>query len=301
MLYSDKTPVTGPGLDTFSFPSTDAVFVVGDSHGQSAALRALLDGIGLFNTGSKKRTLVFAGDLIDRGPDSFGCLDAAFFEAASRARADKVVFLPGNHELMLVDGMDAMDLSDEDLLKSKGATSWMVNGGLEFLKEGFESRGVKAPTDIVAQFRMFSKMFKTPTGQSFNDFVRTWPSHFRMGDMLAVHAGINPKKSLRTVFELSQEEHIIARDHWAWIRSEFLSHQTGFDDGTGTGLLVVHGHTSPMTLSPRKVTTGPDVFKMFAKMTTNARVCVDGGAANDVGVAAAALTDEGLRVLFSPC
>jgi serine/threonine protein phosphatase 1 len=66
---------------------------VGDIHGCSAALRALLAQIGP----SANDTIVTLGDYIDRGPDSRGVLDQLI---ALKSRCHLIALL-GNHEQML--------------------------------------------------------------------------------------------------------------------------------------------------------------------------------------------------------
>jgi len=68
---------------------------VGDVHGCSAALDALLSAV----RPAPDDRLVFLGDYVDRGPDSRGVLDRLI---ALRAARPNAVFLRGNHELMMV-------------------------------------------------------------------------------------------------------------------------------------------------------------------------------------------------------
>lgn len=70
---------------------------IGDIHGCSMALSALLDRIRLQSTDR----LVFLGDYVDRGPDSRGVLDIIL---TLRQICD-VVTLLGNHEMMLIDSL----------------------------------------------------------------------------------------------------------------------------------------------------------------------------------------------------
>ena len=54
------------------------VDVIGDVHGELAALQSLLKKLGYDDRGRHpdRRRLVFVGDLVDRGPDSPGVLRA---------------------------------------------------------------------------------------------------------------------------------------------------------------------------------------------------------------------------------
>ena len=73
-------------------------FVIGDVHGRCAQLRILLD---MLPRDESVDTLVFLGDLIDRGFDAPGCVE--FVMQLCREDPDKVVCLRGNHEEMLLE------------------------------------------------------------------------------------------------------------------------------------------------------------------------------------------------------
>src|SRR5918911_4517060 len=76
-------------------------FVVGDIHGRRAQLDCLLDALPRDEAAD---TLVFLGDLIDRGPDAPGVV-ADVLELRG-ANPDGVVVLRGNHEQMMLDFID---------------------------------------------------------------------------------------------------------------------------------------------------------------------------------------------------
>ena len=76
-------------------------FIVGDIHGRCAQLNGLLD---LLPRDEATDTLVFLGDLIDRGPDIPGCVEHV--SKLCVANPDRVICLRGNHEQMLLDFID---------------------------------------------------------------------------------------------------------------------------------------------------------------------------------------------------
>src|SRR5438094_7226535 len=76
-------------------------FVVGDIHGRCAQLSGLLD---LLPRDEATDTLVFLGDLIDRGPDIPGCVEHVF--KLCQENPERVICLRGNHEQMLLDFID---------------------------------------------------------------------------------------------------------------------------------------------------------------------------------------------------
>ncbi|WP_031023618.1 polynucleotide kinase-phosphatase [Streptomyces sp. NRRL WC-3725] len=81
--YNDLTHLTGP-FD-----------IIGDIHGCSAELEALLDKLGYADgVHPEGRTAVFVGDLVDRGPDSPGVLRRVM----SMVKSGNALCVPGNHE-----------------------------------------------------------------------------------------------------------------------------------------------------------------------------------------------------------
>ena len=75
-------------------------FVVGDIHGRCAQLLNLLDMLPR----DPQDTLVFLGDLIDRGADAPGCVDHV--RKLRRENLERVICLRGNHEQMLMDFLE---------------------------------------------------------------------------------------------------------------------------------------------------------------------------------------------------
>jgi protein phosphatase len=81
--FNDLTHLTGP-FD-----------IIGDVHGCSAELEALLGKLGYTDgVHPEGRTAVFVGDLVDRGPDTPGVLRRVM----SMVKAGNALCVPGNHE-----------------------------------------------------------------------------------------------------------------------------------------------------------------------------------------------------------
>lgn len=120
-LISDSLPLDNgtPGLDLTNL-GEQALFVVGDVHGQHDALVDTLNAFGKIKTPTGvTRHLVFLGDLIDRGPRSFDCLNITLSDdVAERAKADAVTRLLGNHELLFLDTLRHALNGDATTLRS---------------------------------------------------------------------------------------------------------------------------------------------------------------------------------------
>ena len=63
------------------------VFAVGDIHGRSDLLAALIDEAAREPRLREKRAIVFLGDVVDRGPDSLGAIDLGI-RSLERAQVD---------------------------------------------------------------------------------------------------------------------------------------------------------------------------------------------------------------------
>jgi serine/threonine protein phosphatase 1 len=78
--------------------------------------------------------------------------------------------------------------------------------------------------------------------------VRAWieslRASWRSGDVLFVHAGVNPQVELEAFLAVPWNVPLARLDedrHWAWVRWPFLNHHPR--KGGFSGCFVVHGHT----------------------------------------------------------
>ncbi len=331
MITTNFAPVAGPGLDDFSFPEDTALFAIGDVHGQADALKSLCAGIANIDTGSRKRHVVFLGDAIDRGPASIESLDIVMNQLGHLTRADEVTLLPGNHELLL----EGAIYEQQNFIGDHQTMIWLANGGIKVLAEAFEGKPemetIQELMDLLPYAQTRNQIFalvsflqpKMPDlmdkflavladrGIDFADRVQSMPSHLMVGSVLCVHAGVNPKIPLDVALGYSNVEHIDIKDHWAWIREPFLGHQQGwFDAGSKAaktkkpdvgGKLVLHGHTIPKKWDKHASDDVERATRIFDRMETNARICLDFGAARAKAVGGCLITDQGRKLMFQPC
>lgn len=71
--------------------------------------------------------------------------------------------------------------------------------------------------------------------------------HRRIGDVILVHAGVQPKASDPEAWIGTADPMALDDDHPLWIREPFLAHPGVFGDG----LFVVHGHTHKHSIRRR--------------------------------------------------
>jgi serine/threonine protein phosphatase 1 len=209
-------------------PPGHRAYAVGDVHGRLDLLEALFDKIqaDMAERGPLNTTLVFVGDLIDRGPSSAGVVERL---RTYRHPGVRPVFLLGNHEEVLLRILDG----DASLIPS-----WLKFGGAECFRSygGDPSALERMPgSDAVAAVR-------GAVPDTHVEFLNGFADTFRFGDYLFVHAGIRPGIALE---EQRQSD-------LRWIREPFLF------DNTDHGFVVVHGHTIALKVEERANRIGID-------------------------------------------
>ena len=250
----------------------ESLFVIGDVHGCTPLLAAMLDGIAALAPPPRSR-LVFLGDLIDRGPDSIGSLRLWAREQPVPG-IDRVHRLMGNHEQMLLlacgTGPDAVAAQE----------LWLSLNGDTMLAELRAAAGQpEAPPGPA--------LLRQALGETVPARLRAQQGHLRLGNLVLVHGGADPRRPLQEFLGLPWDALAARPHHWAWITHGFLDWRDGFD-----GQVVVHGHTPP---AKHRAISGLAEPVGLAE----GRLCLDGGSAVTGTVAGAQLEDGRFRLLRS--
>ena len=202
-------------------PAGTRVYAIGDIHGCLDELDALLASIADdVRAHPGEVSLVFVGDLVDRGPSSAGVIDR-LMKPISFATHGHV--LMGNHEEAMLGVYDG----------TGDVRAWLGYGGLQTL----ESYGIDRAEHFARGFDPVERM-RGAIPRAHIDFLRGLPDRVQIGDYLFVHAGIRPGVAI----EAQQPADL------RWIRAEFLSSEADH------GVTVVHGHTiapTPQSLANR--------------------------------------------------
>ncbi len=131
------------------------IFAVGDIHGCLSHLRELLGKIQI----GRNDILLFLGDYIDRGPDSYEVVETLL---RLKSESASVICLKGNHEQMFL-----------DYLSGKDPELFLANGGrhtlLSYRKNGWE----QPPAEHMDFFLSLDLCYETQ-------------------DSIFVHAGLQP-------------------------------------------------------------------------------------------------------------
>jgi serine/threonine protein phosphatase 1 len=208
-----------------SIPPGQRVYAIGDVHGRLDLLDALLGDIEADDArrGAAKSTIVFLGDLIDRGPSSAQVVERAMEVAAGPWQCR---FLLGNHEEVFLKSLDG------DL---KALAFFNRIGGRETILSYDISEQEYRDADYPELHALLTR--KVPPAHI--EFLKGFEDLIVIGDFAFVHAGVRPGQSLADQ---------VASD-LRWIRREFLEHKQGFEK------VIVHGHTitEQVELRPHRI------------------------------------------------
>jgi serine/threonine protein phosphatase 1 len=204
------------------------LYAIGDIHGRADLLDLLLDLIDTDDTnrGPARTTLIFLGDLIDRGPDSADVVQRLLLLAKTDTEAR---FLLGNHEEVFLSAV-AGDLGAVKFLHRIGGDTTIT------------SYGMKEADYLNANFDDLMEFLQRAVPPSHIEFLNSFEDQINIGDYSFVHAGVRPGVALAD----QKPEDL------RWIRGEFLGAGEPFEK------MVVHGHTISPDVDERSNRIGLD-------------------------------------------
>lgn len=192
-------------------PEGERYYVIGDIHGRLDLLEPLVDAIEKDDreSSSSDSTIVFLGDLVDRGPDSAGVVSLA----RELQKRRKVRILAGNHEEMFLQSFE-----DLEVLRH-----FLKFGGRETLL----SYGLDRKTYNAMTLEELFERIQTLVSREEREFIAGFEEMIIAVNYVFVHAGIDPTKPI-------DEQ---KRSDKLWIRERFLRHAKPLSH------VIVHGHT----------------------------------------------------------
>ncbi|MEA1084363.1 MAG: serine/threonine protein phosphatase [Sphingomonas sp.] len=203
---STVTPLT-------AIPEGERVYAVGDVHGCADLLDQLLARIDADDRarGPARTTIVFLGDLVDRGPASAAVIERLRLLAAERPDTR---FLLGNHEEVFLESLKG---------EPKALRMFCRIGG----RETIMSYGIDAADYDRMDYEELHAAMRVRVPAAHQAFLESFEDMVTIGDYVFVHAGVRPGT------ELTAQRGADLR----WIRNPFLDHDRALDK------MVVHGHT----------------------------------------------------------
>jgi len=219
-----RAPASGARI-----PAGERVYAVGDIHGRLDLLDDLLGRIEDDRLARlpARTTLIFLGDLVDRGPQSAAVIERLATLPATVA--DAVRFITGNHEEIFLDAL-AGDAKALRLFCRVGGRETVLSYGMdagEYERLDYAELAARMVELVPASHRTFLL--------GFEEMVT-------IGDYAFVHAGVRPD----IPFDRQSSADL------RWIRSGFLDHRTPLER------MVVHGHTIEATPAFRPHRIGID-------------------------------------------
>jgi len=195
---------------------TTLYYAVGDVHGMHSLLVPLLEGIEKHADGRDYK-IVFCGDYVDRGPDSFKVVETLI----KLTKEGKAICTKGNHEdLMLKAIQPQVGWQNSD--KIEALWIWLENGG----KQTLESYHGPVIGDRYAS-QTWEETFDSIPDEHI-EWLERLPTFYETETHYFVHAGIDANRPLA-----EQKEHT-----QLWIRHQWLIPL--YDN---LEKYVVHGHT----------------------------------------------------------
>ena len=212
MLFRKFFARAEPEPQVHALPAGERIYAIGDIHGRRDCLDRLLLAI---DDDEKSRpaadtTVVFLGDLVDRGSDSKGVIERVM--QVSKAR--RSILLMGNHEEILIRAWEG-DRQATSLLHRVGGRETLMSYGIT--EHEYDNGDIDELTTLVGE--------RVPVAHIA--FLRGFIDQWQRGDYLFVHAGIRPG------LPLDEQNSSDLR----WIRREFL------EDDRDHGAMVIHGHS----------------------------------------------------------
>jgi serine/threonine protein phosphatase 1 len=156
------------------------LYAIGDIHGCFQNLKSLVDKIPFQ---PDYDTIVFLGDYIDRGPDSFSVVS---YLIDLKNNCKNAVFLKGNHEDML-----------DGFISGTNRNLFLANGGEQTLRSYLKVQNSQSSFPIPAKHL---------------EFFRSLLPYYETEDFIFVHAGLKEGVALQ-----DQYPHDLF-----WIRNQFI-------------------------------------------------------------------------------
>jgi serine/threonine protein phosphatase 1 len=208
-MWSFSTKKDGEAPSSHAPAPGMRLYVFGDVHGRfdlfASARRFVADDVALRQPA--RPLALFLGDLIDRGPESAGIVEAL----ATGDFPIPSVVLRGNHEQMMLDG----------LREDRPLEAWLRNGGFATLSSyGIAVDGFETLDDV-------RDAIHRQVPEHHLAFMEGLGTSAVSGDYFFCHAGVRPEVPLFAQVDADL----------LWIRRPFLESRRYH------GKMVVHGHT----------------------------------------------------------
>lgn len=209
-------------------PKGQRIIAIGDIHGQWTRLDVLMSRVDKYRKDkpAEQEHIIFLGDYVDRGPHSAHIIEylRTRRKAARALGRHKEIFLHGNHEELLLEGLET-DGTRHDL--------WWRNGGMQTVSSYLEYLDIKIDNDLDPTNKL--ELFRAHFPKKHLKFMHKLKNIYSVGPFVFAHAGLRMQGTLN-----SQKPQDLR-----WIRDPFLNWE-----GQNKEFLVVHGHSITKGFKP---------------------------------------------------
>ena len=202
-------------VDQARLPDGLCVYAIGDIHGMSRlAKKMTAEILSQIEQVEDRIEIIVLGDMIDRGPDSSGTLEALLEVRRKHVNRLSLRLLKGNHEQMLLDFLHEPE---------RAGTRWLANGGDATL----QSYGIRIPHHPKGgHYRLMRDELMAVMPAEHINCLSNLQSSLEIGDYFFCHAGVRTGHILA---EQSEEDLL-------WLRAAPEDVDLPFER------VVVHGH-----------------------------------------------------------
>jgi hypothetical protein len=203
--------------------ASSRIVAVGDIHGDYDAFVSILKEAGVIDAGGRwsagATTLVQTGDFTDRGPKVRAVMDLLIdLEAQAKAAGGRVAVLLGNHEIMnligdLRDVTPAIFLTFADSQSEKRRDAaydayvrWCAEHASAFQQPPKIYQPV-SKSDWLAAHPLGYLEYRSAFGPQgrYGRWLRTKQPLLQLGNMVFMHAGINPERAPRRLEDINKQ------------------------------------------------------------------------------------------------
>lgn len=172
-------------------PNKDGcLYVLADIHGGATLLDNILKRILPLR---KKDKLIFLGDYVDRHIDSHKVLDKLI--ELKNKYGDRVICLAGNHELMMIQGLDLAE-TPSPFYAQHQFDMWRMNGGVQTIAGYVVAKNIaKLEDSFRVAISLNRDRVKNIIPKKHLDFLtNSMDLYYEEGDMFFVHGGFHPEQ-----------------------------------------------------------------------------------------------------------
>jgi serine/threonine protein phosphatase 1 len=216
-------------------PSDNCIYVIPDIHGAVDLLeKCLVRILPLRNKNGKKDKIIFLGDYIDRHEDS--CLVIDVLIELKKKYPDQVICLKGNHEHMLLMGLE-MYPNYLPFEYSSQWKMWLHNGGDDTLRGYLKNNKNNLMLSSVNSLAV--RKFNIIPDEHL-EFMMNCLDFYETENFSFIHGGGNP--------QLPWSKHSPEVIYWDRKLFEFVKHSMAYNEPVPWNKTIITGHNGPVPL-----------------------------------------------------